>query len=417
MSPSNKKSGGRDISDLKARLGLKKGGPANRKRTGGVVAPPGMKAKPSAVPVPPGAKPPAPEIPDAADDPFAAMSALAAVGAAQQAAKGPEIVIVNDGAPVENVETKSKAIGILKVVGIVLVPLIVGVAIGQISKSAKAVNATIATAKVLSKDVNKVRLGIQDNIQTPMLQALERGAGGNGFKINDEELTSALEVVEKGLVVDPEQAFTAYMFDFPEQLRSDLLYYYAEAGTLKKLVIEHVAKSKADSKAIKDGDKKLVEAKLGEEENAYIFQRAFTQYGIFLDAPTQKAKDVEFGARLVELGPPVCQDKKPSSTGKCPGPPIGFGYRLSGTADGWELKQFGDPVGENLPIKKLLPLVQTQVLTELIKGPEASLGAVGYMRRVGEIYEKTNLLVEFGNSLEKQLKSKANQSESFTFFL
>lgn len=416
MSPSNKKSGGRDISDLKARLGLKKGGPASRKKTGGVVAPPGMKGKPSAVPVPPGAKPPAPEIPDAADDPFAAMSAMAAVGMAQQAAKGPEIIVVNDGAPVENVETKSKAIGILKAVGIVLVPLIVGIAIGQISKSAKAVNATISSAKTLSKDVNKVRVGIQDNILNPLLTALERGDGGNGFKLNDEQLTKDLEVVEKSVIIDPEKAFNAYMFDFPDQLRSDLLYYYAEAGALKKLVVEHVTKSTADAQAIKDGDKKLIESKLGEEENAYIYKRVFTQYGIFLDAPTEKAKEVEFGARLVELGPPVCQDRKASTTGKCP-QTIGFGYRTTGTAEGWDLKQFGDPVGETVPIKRLIPLVKTDILAELIKGSKASVAAVAYMRRVVELHTKADELVKFGNSLEKQLKSKANQSESFTFFL
>ena len=46
----------------------------------------------------------------------------------------------------------------------------------------------------------------------------------------------------------------------------------------------------------------------------------------------------------------------------------------------------------------------------------SNVAAVAYMRRVAELYEKANQLVEFGNSLEKQLKSKANQSESFTFF-
>ena len=72
--------------------GLKKGAPTSAKPngspSGGVVPPPGL-----AVPPPPGAGPP---VPNAADDPFGAMNAMAAHGAAQRA---PEIVIVHDGKP------------------------------------------------------------------------------------------------------------------------------------------------------------------------------------------------------------------------------------------------------------------------------------------------------------------------------
>src|SRR5687768_1014529 len=98
--------GSRDISELKARLGLKKGGaapgPAGAKQNGaGVVPPPGLN-----LPPPPGARAPGPVIPSAADDPFGAMNAMAAHGAAQRA---PEIVIVNDGKPVESVSTGDRA--------------------------------------------------------------------------------------------------------------------------------------------------------------------------------------------------------------------------------------------------------------------------------------------------------------------
>src|SRR5205085_12703644 len=103
----SKRTGSRDISDLKARLGLKKGGAApttgQTRSTNGVVAPPGLN-----LPPPPGLEPPKPAgpvIPNAADDPFGAMNAMAAVGAVHRA---PEIVVVtNDGKPVESVGQKS----------------------------------------------------------------------------------------------------------------------------------------------------------------------------------------------------------------------------------------------------------------------------------------------------------------------
>jgi len=89
----DKKAGSRDISELKQRLGLKKGGaaaPATGSTgranggSGGVIAPPGLAVQP-----PPGMaqpqQPPQPAIPNAHEDPFGAMNHMAAV--AQQAPK------------------------------------------------------------------------------------------------------------------------------------------------------------------------------------------------------------------------------------------------------------------------------------------------------------------------------------------
>jgi hypothetical protein len=102
----SKRTGSRDISDLKARLGLKKGAAAptgqSSRSNNGVVAPPGLN-----LPPPPGLEPATPKgpvIPNAADDPFGAMNAMAAVGTVQRA---PEIVIVHDGKAVEHIGQKS----------------------------------------------------------------------------------------------------------------------------------------------------------------------------------------------------------------------------------------------------------------------------------------------------------------------
>lgn len=408
----------RDISDLKARLGLKKGGPASKKRGGGVVAPPGLKSKPSSVPVPPGAKPPAPVIPSASEDPFAAMNALAAVGAAQQAAKGPEIIVVNDGAPVEKVDTKSKAVTIGKYAGLVLIPLILGVTLGQISKSAKAVNRTIDEAGVLHKDVSRIRKGIVE-IRDQLLLAKERGEGGASFKLNDAELTEALGAKKAFPAVDPVEAFRSYMFDMDKTLRSDILSFYSEATALGLDIEKHAVQAKADAKLMEKGAKTLVEAKPDPEVNEFL-KKEFSRYGIYLEVPTRKeaGKGLKYGAQLVELGRPVCQDEKVSQTKDCGGgPPIGFAYRISGDAPGWELKRFGNPVGENVPGKKLIPLVQTPVLEQILKGSSASLAELGYLQRLQDIYNRTEELVKFGTSLEKTLKAKSNQSKSFTFFL
>src|SRR6266496_3293275 len=78
MSEKGKKPGTRDISDLKARLGLKRGGD---KAAGGAVPPPSAGKGTGYVPPPPGVTPPQPAVPDARVDPFGAMNAMAAQGA------------------------------------------------------------------------------------------------------------------------------------------------------------------------------------------------------------------------------------------------------------------------------------------------------------------------------------------------
>src|SRR3954465_12468782 len=119
-----KRGGSRDISELKQRLGLKKAAPppvAGRPGnggTGGVVPPPGLNVPPP--------QPPQPVIPNAAEDPFGAMNAMAAVGTVQ---RRPEIIFVNDGKPVENGGASGRGASLVKIVAPAVVALAIGVGI------------------------------------------------------------------------------------------------------------------------------------------------------------------------------------------------------------------------------------------------------------------------------------------------
>src|SRR4029079_864637 len=135
-----KRGGSRDISELKQRLGLKKAttttaatGRANG-APGGVVPPPGLAPPP----------PPQPVIPNAAEDPFAAMNAMAAVGTVQRA---PEIVIVHDGKPVEHVGASRHGAALAKLIVPAVVALIIGLVIGQIAKGANVYNEGLKDAR------------------------------------------------------------------------------------------------------------------------------------------------------------------------------------------------------------------------------------------------------------------------------
>ena len=149
----SKRTGSRDISELKQRLGLKKGAqPATGQTkanggTGGVVPPPGLN-----LPPPPGMAPAQPAIPNAADDPFGAMNAMAAVGKVQRA---PEIVIVNDGKPVENVGSKSMGATIARIAIPAAVALFAGIAVGKIGTGAATHNEGLSDLRSILGDDTK----------------------------------------------------------------------------------------------------------------------------------------------------------------------------------------------------------------------------------------------------------------------
>lgn len=409
----------RDISDLKARLGLKKkGGQTKRSPSGGVVPPPGVRARTSgAIPAPPGAAPPPPVIPSAADDPFAAMNAMAAVGVAQQAAKGPEIVVVNDGGPVEKVDQKSRAIGIAKIAAIILLPLAIGIAVGQISQSAKTVNKTIDDAGRLRDGVKSIRIAISDNVLNELLRAKERGPGGNQFVSGDKELTEKLGRKDILPEIKVEAVYRTYMYELDPKLVQNILEFFSGVHKLQKAVGEHAKSSRSDEGVLSKGKGEREDAKPKEDVNRYIRDAPY-RFAVIIDVPTEKKKDVQFGARIVEVGPPVCEDNSFAEDGKCPTQPLGFGYREGmTTGEGWRKSSPTGPQGEMVPAAKLVPIVPTSVFEELIKGSEPSAAEAAYMRRVSELYTQAEDLVQLGVYIEGKLNSKAKEGKSFTFFL
>ncbi|MEM9493897.1 MAG: hypothetical protein AAGC55_32415, partial [Myxococcota bacterium] len=370
---------------MKARLGLKKGGGQaagpgvpRPPTSGGLVPPPGVQQATPAVPPPPGAKPPAPHIPDASDDPFAAMNAMAAVGAQQHAAKGPEIVVVNDGGPVESVETKSRLLDIGKYVIMILAPLIVGIAVGQISSGANLVNETIEDAAVLAADVKDLRKVIAEKVQTPLLNAKSRGPGGQSFIPNDKELTDSLTGEELLPEIDQTLVFNSRMYYLAPDLVEKTLEFYSGVAQLKEMVTEHVKSARNDANAMQLGKKNREEAKPDKDVNAYIASSPYG-YGVVIVVPDEKKKQTDFGARVVELGPPVCADARGrgqllTEGGQCQGgPPLGFGYREA-SVDGsnWRQGKPGAPQGEAVGANVLIPILPSGIFEELVKGGNAS---------------------------------------------
>jgi hypothetical protein len=406
LSQSQKKSGAGNISDLKARLGLKKGGPAAQKgagpASGGIVAPPGVAGKSSiAVPVPPGARAPQPKLPDASEDPFAAMNAMAAM---QRAVAAPEIVIVNDGKPVENVGNQSPLVRFGIPGGIAVVMLLAGWLFGQMSANSNLNEEAFTDAATVGQDMKRLRQESLQHIQDGLWKSQEKSGEGKPFPVNDEELTQTLANKKVWPVLDPE-IFTKKYYVLDKDLVTSIVGFYSDIITIRELVEAHVKATENDSKALKESKTRIAAAKPDESVNRYL---DFYRYGVILSVPTKAEAEQgkAFGARLVEIGPPVCQDGKLSNDGKCPDAPRGFGVReQNSSSPGWAPVEIAFGGGDGVPGSKLLPLLPNEIFESLYKGTEPSVAEAAYMRRVNQLNELVKNAIETGSALEKQLSA------------
>jgi hypothetical protein len=410
----SKKAGSRDISDLKARLGLKKGAAAGAtggqaargNGAGGLVAPPGMN-----LPPPPGHSPPAPAIPNAHDDPFGAMNHMAAVGTVQRA---PEIVIVNDGRPVENVGHQSMGATIAKIVVPAVVALGIGVGIGRVSRDANFYNDGLKDAKAILGDVNQPStLKATKRLLSNLDSTLDEMKTKNNYR-PEEAATKALSDLVTKLDVKSDLVFRAKQNSLDEGLSGQILSFYAGVAEIRGMLDAHVKSAKADDKALALGKQKTDDATLKEGTNAMLAGQA--KYAVLLTAPTESDRD-DFGARIVEIGPVFCGDKQ-SSSGKCEGDsPSGFGYRNEPGGISWTKGDLVTSGQDSVPTKKLVLLLPNGVRDSLIKTGEPGASEVLYVKRLRAIAERTKKLITDANKLESQLQSAASKGSRFSFFL
>jgi len=414
LSQSPKKPGARDISDLKARLGLKKGGsPAKPPGAGGnVPSPMGGGAIPAptasrAVPAPPGT----PEaqraaaikaIPDARQDPFGAMNAMAARNVA---AAAPEIIVVNDGTPIENVGKKSK-VGLLKLLLPAVVALVVGMTVGQMGTKAAYYNDTIDDAAVVGDQISKVDKQLL-SLRNTMYTAKERGPQGTSYLLGDEQLTADLEAIAFELP-DLNKVYESNLYRMDQGVVDQTLAYLTEATLLQKQLKDHVLKAKVEAKALAAGQERLQKFGLP------------TRYGIIVNiAKGDEAATTPVSATFVELGDPFCQDGKPNPAGCADGSPKGFLYRPSEMGP-WGQKELATPEEDFIKGNRLIPLgvgEPSPTLKALFFGGEHTVSEVTYMKRITELDAKIDDLMERGKNLRKAFTTVAGQSKQFTFFM
>lgn len=394
MSQSQKRTGARDISELKARLGLNKKGSAGAQSEGGGPQPPGAQRS---IPAPPGAQPPQP---DPTSDPFGAMNAVASRGQQQQAAS-PEYIVVNDGQPVESVERSARFVTIGKIAAIAAVPLVLGVVVGQISSSAKVYNRSIEDAAAIRDDVRTIGRGLV-SVQNALLVGKDRGPEGS-FLPHDEELVEELDQLDT-VKPNPDVAYRSYLYELEPQLVKEVFSFYNETQLFYEDLETHIERSRNDAKLLEKSESELGDV------------TPFS-YGAYVEIPDQEeASGPEALPRVevVELGQPVCEDGRPRPA--CQGAPQGFQYRPDPSGP-WGQMDLGMPQGEKVGEENLFLMEQNALFDSFVAGAEETLAANAYLQRLSELEETLNDLTERRSLIEDQLTAWANESNRFTFFL
>ena len=413
MSDQKRPGGSRDISDLKARLGLKKPAAAPAARgNGGVVPPPGVN-----LPPPPGMAPAQPVIPNAADDPFGAMNAMAAVGTIQRA---PEIVIVNDGRPVEHVGHQSASATFLRIGVPALIMLAAGTCVGRLSRDANFVNDGIQGAKALAESETKIKRQLA-NIAT----ALDEHKNAGDYK-PDKAREDALQKAAAALEVQTTTYSMAREVTNNDELAGKLIQFYSGVAEVKGMIDTHLKAAKADVQQYNAAAGRAKAAEVKETTND--FMKGQLKYAAVISAPltctgeegkeAKKDCSAPFGVQIVELGPPVCGGKVTFS-GKCPenAQPDGYTYRTVPDSQGFTQGDLITQGTDNVPSKKLLPLVQNPVLDELVKASPNLAAELLYQRRLKLINERLKKLIEDANKFEQSLASEASKGTRFSFFM
>ena len=360
---------------------------------------------------PPG--PPQPVIPNAADDPFAAMNAMAAVGTVQRA---PEIVIVNDGKPVENVGASGRGATIARIVVPAVVALGIGIAIGQIAKGANIYNAGLKDAKFILGDekapstVKNVKKtlseleGVLDEMKTANNYHPDTAADKKLAEFAARLDLKTGTVFRTASAVDPEVT----------QL---IMSFYAGAAEVKDMLDTHVKAAKSDDLALAGGKAAAGAAAVKDTENNVLASVNAVRYGALIQAPTDTDK-VDFGVKIVELGPPYCGGPNPVTTGKCDNneQPSAYAYRNEPGAV-WTKGDLQLQGSDTVPTKKLVLLLPNGTRDALIKGSDAGASEVFYVKRLKTLTERTKKLIDEANHLEQRLQVESNKGSRFSFFM
>jgi hypothetical protein len=395
----NKKPGPRDISDLKARLGLKKtaasmpavapnatppgGQPVQTEPPAPLRRDPFAPQQPSAGPPPPFGRPephpPQPAAPpDPRRDPFAAQQQAAAANLAAFYGLGQTLPGSPDATSGEQI-SKPKAWG--RIVPVILVGVVlfgVGNACGSISVKRSAFNDTTEQAGQIRNEVDKISKQVTTVIDT--LSSTPAARKGD----IDLDVTTKLGQLDLKKP-DTMRIFHTNYASLEPIIVERLFTYYDNTIKLFEMVQQHAKKTEND----KDAIQRFMSSGAGKSDKNYgvIVE---PQGGLML-------------AKFVEVGSPVCTD--PAKTDCNANELKGFKYRMdSGAA-------WGERPVKGKPEAIVMPIQQSPLFKSIAAGNPDVLAVKDYARRMAEIRALAGMLTNEQKDVLSDLKKAAEREK------
>jgi hypothetical protein len=390
----NQKPGGappaKDISDLKARLGLKRPdaagpapGPGPAARPTGVL-PAGFPQAAGRAPFPgaaPAAAAPAPAAPPAALDPYAGMKPQQGVF---------DLRTIDDGAPVENVRSGRGKAALVTAVVVGVAGFALGAGLGVSGVGRANMNTANHAAKTVKAELDEMQKTLTQ-VGTAMAFSQQRlGQQKRDALEYDPQLIADLEKVKLDPRPDTSKIFRVDYFRLEDIVVDRLFNYYYDTIALYNEVERHIKKTKADAESLK----------------AYAEKTAPTgakNYGLVFDT----GGPVVVG-ELVEVGDQVCK-----GGGKDCGPKdlTGFQVRINTGAPLVEKK-----ASSKLDSGNVVPIRPTPLFNSVMSGSPDQVRAEAYKLRTANIRALVSRLTAGQKELFEGIDKAAARPDVFTIF-
>ncbi|MCC6746550.1 MAG: hypothetical protein IT371_02765 [Deltaproteobacteria bacterium] len=409
LDPKQKKTTtGRDLSDLKARLGLAKGDAAPAAPTAPAAhagpAPQGMPGAPAPVMPPPGVVPPpgvgmpqaAPQAyyqpqppPDARRDPFAVSQGGAA--AMPQMGMRP---IVDAGPPIEiPVERKKYGKLVFALAAVATLPLLVGWWCGRIYGARLVFNKTIDDAKQI-RDATTKLAGISKKVQDALAASRARNQSRVAFDAKlQQELTDVLKASPQASLQEAkslqDQLFRTNYARMEDILISRLFAYYNNMLKLLATTQEFID--------VAERNKETVEQYVKDTSGG----AAQRNYGIVFASD----EGAYYLGQIVEVGPPSCPEKGK----KCKASEVkGFPVRV-GNSRSWD-----DRPGKSKKMTDIVvPIVPDENWRQVAAGKPGYLAFKEYVMHLGNVSRTAAALAKDEKELLQDLSKQANRAKLF----
>jgi ribosomal protein S13 len=371
-----KKPASRDLSDLKARLGLAKPEPA----------PPAAAQTPAAQPIgiaPPGvAQQPAAPAPEPRRDPFAPTPLQPAHAAyAPIVDAGPQIEIPE--------EKKSRSKWIFVFIGVALIPLVVGWSCGRIYNARLIFNKTIDDAKVIKDNIKPI-VGINRKIAEALIKARARRPAKGKMEFDEALVSELQELVTqanlKETKLKQDQIFRTNYARMSDVVVQKLFAYYNNTVKLYEELQRFVDRAKRNKETI-----------LQYQNDATIERN----YGVIF---ANDAGGYYIG-QLVQVGPPKC----PEDEERCrPDEVEGFPVRMSNSAD-WSFRP-----GKAKRISEIVvPIAPDEHWREVAAGRPGYLSYRQYLLDYAQLSALAGALARDEKELMQNLDKQAHRNKLF----